>query len=161
MKQYFFNNPIFRLVAPAVYGVMLYMLILLLNNNIAQVNDIFITQELYVVVVLTYLCFEALRGSILLANKLFKDEHTTVRILAQVSLTVIASVILVILALHGYFRYVIGFSISGTQVSMFAIVFGVTGLLYNLMYYSHYFLHKQNTIKINAEKQQRTVLEME
>ena len=40
-------------------------------------------------------------------------------------------------------------------------VVGVTGLLYNLMYYSHFFLHKQNTIKINAEKQQRTVLEME
>lgn len=161
MKQYFFNNPIFRLVAPAVYGVMLYMLILLLNNNIAQVNDIFITQELYVVVVLTYLSFEALRGGILLANKLLKDRHTTIRIVAQVTLTVVASVVLVILALHAYFNYVIGFSISGTQVTLFAIVFGVTALLYNLMYYSHYFLHRQNTIKINAEKQQRTVLEME
>src|SRR5687768_11251851 len=107
MRQYFFNNPIFRLVAPAVYGVMLYMLILLLNNNIAQVNDIFITQELYVVVVLTYLSFEAIRGGILLANKFFKEEQTAMRILVQVSLTVIASVVLVIVGLHAYFKYVI------------------------------------------------------
>jgi len=58
MKHYFFHNAIFRLVAPAIYGLLLYLLILLINNNVTQVNDLFITQELYVVIFLTYLSFE-------------------------------------------------------------------------------------------------------
>jgi sensor histidine kinase YesM len=73
----------------------------------------------------------------------------------------VISVGLVLLCLIAYFKYVEGFSISGTQLMIFALVFIITALLYNVLYFSNYYLNKENTLKINAEKQQRTVLEME
>jgi hypothetical protein len=45
MKRYFIHSSFFRLVAPPAFGVLAYLLILLINNNVAQVNDIFNSQE--------------------------------------------------------------------------------------------------------------------
>lgn len=161
MRHYFFDNPVFRLVAPALHGLLLYLLILLINNNVEQVNDIFITQELYVIVALTYLSFEVLRGGILFANKFVKTNSSALLITVQVLSTSVVSVAVVIIGLMAYFLYVIGFGISGTQLILFIVVYGATALLYNVMYFSHYFLQKENSMRLNAEKQQQTVLEME
>jgi len=79
----------------------------------------------------------------------------------QFLMTLLVSVGLVLLFLTAYFNYVIGFSISMTQLMIFTIVFTVTALLYNVMYFSNYYLHKENTLKLQAENQQRAVLEME
>ena len=161
MRHYFFDNPIFRLVAPAIYGLLLYLLILLINNNVGQINDIFITQELYVIVALTYLSFEVLRAGILFSNKLLKIKSPALLITVQVLSTSVVSVAVVIGGLVAYFIYVIGFRISSTQLILFSVVYGATALLYNVLYFSHYFLQKENSMRLNAEKQQQTVLEME
>lgn len=161
MKRYFYHNAVFRLVAPAIYGFIVYLLILLINNNINQVKDTFITQELYVCVILTYLSFEVIRGVILLVNRVVKAGSPAIAIFVQLVMTLVISVGLVLLCLIAYFKYVEGFSISGTQLMIFSLVFIITALLYNVLYFSNYYLNKENTLKINAEKQQRTVLEME
>lgn len=161
MKHYFFDNPVFRLLAPAVYGLLLYLLILLINNNVGQINDIFITQELYVIVALTYLSFEVLRAGIVFTNKIGKIRSSALLVAVQIVSPSIVSVGVVISGLTAYFNYVIGFGISGTQLILFSVVYAVTALLYNVMYFSHYFLQKENSMRLNAEKQQQTVLEME
>lgn len=161
MKHYFFDNPVFRLLGPAVYGLLLYLLILLINNNVGQINDIFITQELYVIVALTYLSFEVLRAGIIFTNKIAKIRSSALLVTVQIVSTSTVSVGVVISGLTAYFNYVIGFGISGTQLILFSVVYAVTALLYNVMYFSHYFLQKENSMRLNAEKQQQTVLEME
>lgn len=161
MKYYFFNNPVFRLVAPAVYGLLLYLLILLVNNNVGQINDIFTTQELYVIVVLTYLLFEVLRVGILLMNRFIRIDSSALWIILQILSTSAVSVAVVIGGLMSYFIYVIGFWISSTQLILFTVIYAASALLYNVMYFSHYFLQKENSMRLLAEKQQQTVLEME
>lgn len=161
MKNYFINNTIFRLIAPLVYGVLLYLLILLINNNIQHVKDIFVTEELYVCIGLSYLSFEAVRQGILGSNKLLADRSGALLITCQLLITTALSVSLVLVSLMIYFKYIVGFTISVTQLKMFAVIFGLTSLVYNVMYLSHYFLYKENSVKLEAEKQQRTVLEME
>jgi sensor histidine kinase YesM len=161
MNRYFFHSAVFRLAAPAVYGLILYLLILLINNNVSQINDLFVSGELYVCVVLTYLSFEVIRGTILIVNRALKKTPEGILILTQFVITIIISVALVLVCLMTYFHYVIGFSISSTQLIIFATVFTVTAVLYNVLYFSNYYLNKENTLRINAEKQQRTVLEME
>jgi hypothetical protein len=161
MNRYFFHSAVFRLAAPAVYGLIVYLLILLINNNVAQVNDLFVSQELYVCVFLTYLAFEVLRVTILIINKALAKKTEAIRILAQFVLTGVITVALVLICLMAYFVYVVGFSISSTQLVIFSAVFTITAILYNVLYFSNYYLNKENTIRINAEKQQRTVLEME
>ena len=161
MKHYFFNNAIFRLVAPAIYGLLIYLLILLINNNVAQVNALFSTQEVYVCIFLTYLSFETIRALILLVNNLLKQKPPGIIIPVQLLVTLLVSVGLVLLSIIAYFKYAVGFSISGTQLTIFALVFMSTSLLYNILFFSNYYLHKENTLKLNSEKQQRTVLDME
>lgn len=160
-KKYFIHNPIFRILAPAVYGVLIYLLLLLINNNVTQINVLFSTQEVYVCIGLSYISFESTRLTIILLGKYLKHKPEKFQVGIQFFLTVLFSVTLVTASISLYFKYVIGFSISGTQLSLFISIFVITVVLYNLLYFSNYYLHKENTLKLNAEKQQRDVLEME
>jgi sensor histidine kinase YesM len=161
MKRYFIHNPVFRLVAPAVYGVLIYLLVLLINNDVTQVNDLFINQEVYVCIILTYLSFESNRLIIVIFNRVIPKKTFIPATLLQVVATTLVSVTLVIVCLQSYFNFVEGFSIGSTQLWIFTFIFIATSLIYNVLYYSNYYLQKENTIKLNSEKQNRQVLELE
>jgi sensor histidine kinase YesM len=162
MKRYFIHNPVFRLLAPAVYGVLIYLLILLINNNVAEVDGLVSSEELYVCIALSYLSMESCRLIIVLLNRVAKEQHSRFRtIFAQIILTTFFSVALAVTGLTLYFDYMLGFSISNTQLLIFILLYSMTALLYNVLYLSNYFLQKENTLKLTTEKQQRQVLEME
>jgi hypothetical protein len=161
MKRYFIHNPFFRLVAPAVYGILSYLLILLINNNVTQVNDFYSSEEVYSNIALTYLSYESIRIVILILDRFLAARYDRMRMAIQLILTTIVSVGLVLIGLNLYFKYIVGFSIGTTQVLTFGIVYTVTSLLYNILYFSNHYLQKENTVKINAEKQHHEVLEME
>lgn len=161
MKRYFIHNPFFRLLAPAVYGVLSYFLILLINNNVAQVNDFYSSEEVYSNIALTYLSYESIRFVILMIDRFLSDKYRKMRMVLQLIVTTVISVALILIGLNLYFKYVVGFSVSTTQLLTFGIVYTVTSLLYNILYFSNHYLQKENTVKINAEKQHREVLEME
>jgi sensor histidine kinase YesM len=161
MKQYFIHNTLFRLIAPLVYGVIVYMLILLINNDVLKVNELFVNEEVYVCVFLSYLSFESIRVMIILMNKFVTGDSPSITVPLQFLGTSALSLILVLMTLSLYFKYVIGFSISEAQLWIFGSVYTVTALLYNLLYFSNFYLQKENTLKLNIEKQNRQVLEME
>jgi hypothetical protein len=160
-KSYFIHNILFRLLAPIVCGILIYLLILLINNDVALVNDLFVSNEVYTCIGLTYLSFESIRLIIILQEKLLKTQYLNIRIPLQLVITVLLSVTLVVIGLSTYFRLVEGFSVGTTQLMIFAVIYGVTALLYNILYFSNYYLQKENTLKLTSEKQQREVLEME
>ena len=161
MKRYFIRNPLFRIVAPAIYGVLAYLPFLLIDDDVVRVNELFTSEEVYVCIILCYITFEFIRLLIILLDKFLSQVYRTYRIPLQSLGTSALTVGLVLGCLSLYFTYVIGFSISGTQLLIFGLVYGVTALLYNLLYFSNYYLQKENTLKLAAEKQQRDVLEME
>lgn len=161
MRKYFIHNPFFRLFAPAVYGVLIYLLILLINNNVSQINVLFSDQEGYICMALSYFAFELNRLVIVLLDKFLRGKYLLLRIPVQVILSTVVSTSWVVISLSLYFIYVVGFSIAITQLLIFTIIFLFTALLYNLLYFSNDYLHRENTLKLTAEKQQREVLEME
>lgn len=161
MKKFFVHNAFFRLLAPLVYGVLVYLLILLINNNVSQVNDFFSSEEVYICVALTYLSFELCRGLIVVLDRFTSEKHFRLRIVVQPLLSIVLSVGLIALFLMQYFRFYIGFSISTMQLVIFSVTFTVTALLYNLLYFSNYYLQRENTVKLAAERNQHHVLEME
>ena len=161
MKKYFIHNPFFRLLAPAVYGILIYLLILLINNTITQLNEFFSSQEVYICMALSYLSFESNRLVIVLLDKFLKGKYLLLRIPVQLIFSTILSTILVVISISLYFIYALGFSMAGTQLLVFGIIYLVTSLLYNVMYFSNDYLQRENTLKLTAEKQQREVLEME
>lgn len=161
MKKYFIHNPFFRLLAPAVYGILIYLLILLINNTITQLNEFFSSQEVYICMALSYLSFESNRLVIVLLDKFLKGKYLLLRIPVQLIFSTILSTMLVVISISLYFIYALGFSMAGTQLLVFGIIYLVTSLLYNVMYFSNDYLQRENTLKLTAEKQQREVLEME
>jgi sensor histidine kinase YesM len=161
MKKYFIHNPFFRLFAPAVYGVLIYLLILLVNNQVMHVKEFFNEEEIYISIALTYLSFESIRVVIVILDKFLKGKYAALRIPIQFTLTTVISTITVIIGLTLYFAYVIGFSMSNTQLIGFTVIYALTALLYNLLYYSNDYMHRENTLKLTSERQQREVLEME
>lgn len=161
MKRYFIHHPVFRILAPAFYGALVYLLVLMINDTVAQINDLFNSQELYLCIGLTYLAFEACRLVIVIQHRLQRDKSTSHLITTQVLATLILSTGLVMLGLHLYFQYVIGFGMTNEQFAIFFTIFGVTAALYNLLYISDYYLHQENTLKLQAEMQNKVVLEVE
>lgn len=160
-KKFFIHNPLFRLLAPVVYGIFVYLLILLINNNLNQLNEIFIGQEVYICIGLTFLSFESIRAIILVLNKFLPATWQAVSMPIQFVLSVAVSLSLVVISLKLYFEWVIGFSMAGTQFLIFCVIYVITALLYNLLYYSNYYLNRENTLKLTLEKQQQEVLELE
>src|SRR5262245_49346259 len=119
MKKYFINSPFFRLFAPIVYGVLIYLLILLINNNVIHINEFFNEQEVYIAIGLTYLSFETIRLIIILLDKFLKGSFAPARIPVQLVASTIISTVVVLFGVSAYFTFGLGFSISGTQVLIF------------------------------------------
>ena len=161
MNRYFIHNILFRLLAPTVYGVLVYFLILLLNNSVAQINTIMSSRELYLCIGLTYLLFESIRFMIILLDKFLGEKYQATRIPIQFLITTVVSVLMVLIGLTYSFKAMEGFSISLNQLLLFAAVYIITALLYNVLHISNYYLQKENTLKLKVEKNQRDVLELE
>ncbi len=152
MNRSFVHNLLFRLAAPFVAGLLAYLLILLINNSVRGLDKIFVSAELYVTIGLSYLAFTAMRVVILLLDRFGKTLLMRRRIITQTILTLGANLGIVGIAISSYYTMYIGFSIGRFELNIFLVIFGVTGLLYNLLYFSHFYLLQENKSRIDEER---------
>ncbi|MEP2770995.1 MAG: histidine kinase [Fulvivirga sp.] len=153
MKKIFIHNPFFRLLVPPVYGVLIYLLILLINNDVSQISEIFMGQEVYACIGLSYLLSEVLRLNILINDKFFPSGFSTVnRMLLQSATGIFLSIIVISIAISAYFEYVLEFSITETQLIVFNSIYVVSSLLFNLLYFSNIYMYKQNAERLENER---------
>lgn len=158
----FIHNTFFRIGSAPVFGVMVYLLLILINNTVEDVNELFNNQELYVCIVLSYIAFESMRLVIRLVDKkIATDVSIQSRIIYQIVLTLIISLTLIGVSISFYFNYVIGFSIGRAELNLFLLIYGAGGLLYNILYFSQTFLFRENKQKIEQEKALHKNLEAE
>ena len=162
MKRIFINNTLFRVLVPPFYGILVYLLILLINNNVSQISAIFTGQEVYVCIGLSYLLFETLRLNIRLTNSFLASQRDGISKIVIQSITgLLSSLVIISIAISAYFNYVLSFSITETQLIIFNVIYGVSSLLYNLLYFSNYYLYKQNLSRLENEKILTEMLEAE
>ncbi len=138
MKKYFIHSVVFRLLSPLIFGVIIYLLILLINNNVGQIYEILNSEEIYLCIGLTYLSFEGMRIIISILHKHFNSNPYQIPI--QLLLTTLFTVSIVWICLSAYFSMILGFSISAKQLSLFLMLFAATCWLYNILFYSNHFL---------------------
>ena len=143
MKKFFIHNAFFRLLAPLIYGILVYLLILLINNTVSQINAFFSSEEVYICVALSYLSSELCRAIILALDRWMPERYFRLRIIVQPLLTIIISVGLIAILLMQYFKLYIGFSITTMQLVIFCVMYMVNALLYNLLYFSNYYLQRR------------------
>lgn len=159
MKRLFIHSPYFRLVAPPIYGLLVYLIILLVNNNVEQIGTLFSNQEVYVSVALTLISFESMRLTIVLLERTLPAVGN--KPVFHLVTTTIVSVMVVLLAISQYYQQVIGFDISPRELLLFGTIFAFTALLYNALYTGNQFINKENTFRLEQERKLRESLESE
>ena len=159
MKRIFVHNPFFRMLTPPIYGILVYLIILLINNNVEQIGTLVNNQEVYVSMVLSLISFESMRLTIVLLDRLTLQPGNKVTL--QLLGTTVVSVALVLLAISQYYQQLIGFDISSHELLLFGTIFTFTSLLYNALYFGNRYLHEENTTRIEQEHKLRESLESE
>lgn len=161
MKKLFVHQPLFRIFSPLFSGVIVYLLVLLINNNVGQLQEEFIAEDLYVFIGLSYLIQEAVRLLLWLLRRKKIAPNATFEILWQVLFSIVLCIVLVSLSMTYFFKYVAGYTINTEELLVFNGIFIVISMLYVLLFVSHQYLHKVNTAKLTHEELIRQNIEAE
>ena len=154
MTQHLPQNYIFRLLFPLLYGSIIYILILLVFENFNAVLESFFSREWLFTITLSYMSSEMLHlVSVILSKKLNFPANITRYIVIQLSATLIAEVILVLVSIHIYFTIFEGFSVYFTELVIFEVFYLFSALLFNLYIFSFLFLNQENTIQDELESE--------
>ncbi len=159
MNKLFVHNTFFRFISGIIFGILVYLLILLINNSVEGLGDTFSNQELYVSIVLSYIAFESMRVVVRILDRTTEDDNLKRRMIIQISTTLIVSLGLISAAIAAYFHWIIGFSIVLRELNLFLITFGITGVLYNILYFSHLYLQRENKFQLDYEAKLREKVE--
>ena len=161
MKKLFIHQPFFRLLSPVFSGVVIYLLVLLLNNNVTQVQNQFFNEELYFCIALSYLIQEFSRALLLLFKKKLTDRLSVKNIFLQITISMFLCTVIVTIAITFYFEYFLGFSPTIEEVYVFNSIFCSISFVYILLYISHQYLFKINTEKLQQEEIKKQNIEDE
>lgn len=159
MNRLFIHQPLFRILASPVVGVMVYLLILLINNDFSDLKNIASSAEVYVCIGLAYISLEAMRLTLSASEKWLAKQKVRRRIIVQILATLGVSLTLIAIAIWAYYKWVIGFTINTSELRLFLSIYGVIGLLYNTLFFSNFYLNRENTLLIQQERKMREKLE--
>ncbi|MDT0607581.1 histidine kinase [Croceitalea rosinachiae] len=159
MKKLFVHHPLFRLLSPLFSGTLVYLLILLINNNIVQLQETFLGQELYTCIGLAYIIQEFSRFSLLFFEHLKEPKSFILKIVIQLIVSLIMTMILVSSTMYLYFKYILLYEVNIRELYVFNVIFIFITLVYVMLYISHHFLYKINTTKISKEVDAKNAIE--
>ena len=159
MKKLFIHKPLFRLLSPVFSGAVIYLLILLVNNNVSQLQEQFLGEELYVCIGLSYIVQEFSRVLLILFKKVPKLESILLNIGLQIIVSLFLCIIIVSVSITVYYKQVLGFSPNSEELWLFNSVFSVVTLIYILLFISNQYLHKTNTEKLFKEQEIKQIIE--
>ena len=146
---------LFRLIGPLFSGIIIYTLILLLYNNIEQILSQFISQELFICVLMAYLISESGRLVILLYPKIRSKLSPLLSTVSIVGLTMAISLALVLLVLYTYYDIELGYSPNIYELQVFITLYLTMSIVIVSVYLSGYFLKAAYTSRLRDEENLR------
>jgi sensor histidine kinase YesM len=163
MRTNSLDQPLFRILGPTFYGWMVYILILLINNNLGSLTDSIFTHELVLCIVLAYFISEPLRlvinqfdrrlgAQLKKANALFTLIGTNILVGATTSFIIS----------YFYFTQVDGYNYFSSFQSILiklVVIYGFSSVFYTLFFISIYFLSVKNEGELRNESLKRQNLE--
>lgn len=159
MKKLFIHHPLFRLLSPLFSGVIAYLFILLINNNVEQLQEQFLSQELYVCIGLSFVIQELSRLLLIVFNKWPSKFPTLYAVAFQVVASLLLCALAVSITIHIYYNKTLGYSPNIDELLLFNTIFCTITLIYILLHLSHQYLHKVNTKKLNEELVKKQLIE--
>lgn len=152
MKKLFIHQPFFRILSPIFSGAIIYILVLLLNNNVDQLTEQFLGEELYFCIGLSYIVQELSRFLLLIFKRVPKAKNSLLSLFIQAIVSLVISLLVVTLLVTLYFKYIIGFTATIEEIITLDSIFAVVTLIYILLFVSHQYLYKVNSERLNQEE---------
>jgi len=159
MNRLFVHHPWFRLLGPLFSGTLVYFLILLINDALLYIQEDFLSQEWVVCIGLAYVSQEFSRASLGVFERLKWPKPFVWRVLFQLVVSIVLTILLVTTAIYLYFTNVLLYAPSYRELYVFNSIFSFITLLYVVLYLGHYFLHRKNTKKLSEEEQAKDSVE--
>lgn len=163
MKSNILDQPLFRLIVPSFYGLMMYILILLVNNSLESLTATVFTSELLLCVILAYLISEPIRLLIILFERRIGEElRRAASLLLMLSTNLLVGGAIVFGAGYLYFTQIEEFSYFSTFQSTLltlVVVYALSAVFYTIFFLSVYFLSVKNETELKREDLKRENLE--
>lgn len=152
MVKNIIHNPVFRIFTPMFYGGTMYILILLIFDSIEKLSENFFSFEIFLCLIITYLIFESLRlYAILIERKCPGGCSISRRIVIQGGGSILIALLITYSIVTFYFVKLVGFSSFGSWLKVFNTIFILTSVLYNMIYFSFFYLNKTNVSQLDEE----------
>ncbi len=151
MKKLFIHQPLFRLLSPVFTGIIVYMLLLMISNNVTQIQEQFLGEELYFSIGLAYIVQEFSRAWLLFFNRLPQMFSIAIGMVLQIVFSIFLCIIVVTISIYLYFIFVIGYNPIMQELVRFNAIFSGLMLIYNFLFISHQYLYKVNTRNLENE----------
>ena len=164
MKKNLVHNILFRIFSSIGFGFMAYVLILLVFDSLANLQNLFIGHELMVTILGTALVFESLRILTIFIGKASfskKGDNPYTWILKHLAIGLPLTVMITLLVFGTYFKFYLGYSEFNRELWVFNIIFLLTAVFYLTFYFSLFFMHQRNEIAIEHEYNLHQNLEYE
>jgi len=163
MKTNILDQPLFRLIVPSFYGLMMYILILLINNSLYSLTDTVFSSELMLCVVLAYLISEPIRLVItLFERQLGTRLKKAASLFLMIGTNLVVGATIIFIAGYLYFTEIEGatyFSYFQSTLIKLVVVYGLSAVFYTLFFLSIYFLSIKNETELKKEDLKRQNLE--
>ena len=146
----------FRLAAPPLFGIVIYLLVLMFFGSVEMLGSNFFSREVLFVILLTFIFFELNRAIILILNSLgrIKDQFLS-RLIIQYLVSFSLTGTVISLVLYLYFLKIEGFSTINTELITFNAIYLFAAVFYHVYYFSIFYLYKRNDELILTEKHTR------
>ncbi|UCG27712.1 MAG: histidine kinase [Bacteroidales bacterium] len=161
-SKLFIHNPLFRLLTPPFYGIMVYIFILTIFDSLYQLKENFFSYEALLIIILTFLLMEGLRIETILLDKFYKEKSKArLRVIMQFAVSFVYAAFITSAVVSAYFYFLVGYRSFLTELLVFNIIFILSAILYTMLYYSVFYLNQQNVVMLSKENILRENLEYE
>ncbi len=162
MKTNYLNHILYRIFAPPLVAVFVYLLILLIFDRLSEITNNFSPEELAFLGIVTFSLFEVYRFWIHKTEKIaYLKERVLLKAIFLFTGSFLITLLLVFAFFSLYFIYFLGLSEFRAELTSFLIVFTLVGILYHLFYLSIRFLDQQNSLLLHKEEMNRKNIEFE
>jgi len=151
MNKLFIHTPVFRFLSPFFSGIVAYSLILLINNRIEELQEQFLSQELYVCIALSFIVHEFSRLMLWLFKRTPNFLGTAFMLFIHIIISVLVSAVLISLLIISYYLYDLGYAPLTEELQTFSSIYCSIPIAYVLLDISHQYLNKINTQKLENE----------
>lgn len=160
-KNSLLHQPLFRILVPPFYALILYILILLLFSSIEQLKTNFFSIEYLLTILLTYLSLEVMRILTLYTERKIRSQNIQKRLSIHLITNILATTLITTLIVSFYFSKLVGFLSYQTELIIFNILFLITAVLYTFTYFSIFLMNHTNQMLLEKEKQEKEKLQNE